>query len=109
LALRTNQAGESTFPEFLAASWRAGVVRYDVDFAERTVARYGNDGEDYRSLSQRRGGCVIAQALHPLSPRAAGSILVVGHLCQAAINSGNGLEGNRSRRRSRGTPAGAPE
>src|SRR5215831_4959465 len=24
-ALRTDQAGESTFPEFLAASWRAGV------------------------------------------------------------------------------------
>jgi uncharacterized protein YbcV (DUF1398 family) len=37
-ALRTDQAGESTFPEFLAASWRAGVVRYDVDFAARTVA-----------------------------------------------------------------------
>ena len=36
-ALRTDQAGESTFQEFLAASWRAGVVRYDVDFAERTV------------------------------------------------------------------------
>ena len=29
------QAGQSTFPEFLAASWRAGVVRYDVDFASR--------------------------------------------------------------------------
>jgi len=25
-ALRTDQAGESTFPEFLTASWRAGVV-----------------------------------------------------------------------------------
>ncbi len=25
-ALRIDQAGESTFPEFLAASWRAGVV-----------------------------------------------------------------------------------
>src|SRR5262249_32168443 len=34
-ALRTDQAGESTFPEFLAASWRAGVVRYDVDFNAR--------------------------------------------------------------------------
>ena len=30
-ALRTDQAGNSTFPEFLAALWRAGVVRYDVD------------------------------------------------------------------------------
>src|SRR5580692_8266100 len=39
-ALRIDQAGKSTFPEFLAASWRAGVVRYDVDFAARTVAYY---------------------------------------------------------------------
>lgn len=39
-ALRTDQAGESTFPEFLAASWRAGVVRYDVDFhAHRCLLR----------------------------------------------------------------------
>src|SRR5271155_1408838 len=46
-ALRTDQAGHSTFPEFLAASWRAGVVRYDVDFTSRTVAYYGCDGEEY--------------------------------------------------------------
>lgn len=46
-ALRTDQAGESTFPEFLAASWRAGVVRYDVDFLARTVAYYGCRGEEY--------------------------------------------------------------
>jgi len=46
-ALRTDQAGESTFPEFLAASWRAGVVRYEVDFAARTVAYYGCNGEEY--------------------------------------------------------------
>ncbi|HET9183351.1 MAG TPA: DUF1398 family protein [Candidatus Angelobacter sp.] len=46
-ALRTDQAGKSTFPEFLAASWRAGVVRYDVDFAARTVAYYGCNGEQY--------------------------------------------------------------
>jgi uncharacterized protein YbcV (DUF1398 family) len=37
-ALRTDQAGNSSFQEFLAASWRAGVVRYDVDFAARKVA-----------------------------------------------------------------------
>lgn len=47
LALRTDQAGQSTFPEFLAASWHAGVVRYDVDFAARTVAYYGCNGEEY--------------------------------------------------------------
>jgi len=46
-ALRTDQAGESTFPEFLASTWRAGVVRYDVDFAARTVAYYGCNGEEY--------------------------------------------------------------
>jgi uncharacterized protein YbcV (DUF1398 family) len=46
-ALRTDQAGNSTFPEFLEASWRAGVVRYDVDFTARTVAYYGCNGEEY--------------------------------------------------------------
>lgn len=46
-ALRIDQAGESTFPEFLAASWRSGVVRYDVDFEGRTVAYCGCNGEEY--------------------------------------------------------------
>jgi uncharacterized protein YbcV (DUF1398 family) len=46
-ALRIDQAGKSTFPEFLSASWRAGVVRYDVDFAVRRVAYYGCHGEEY--------------------------------------------------------------
>ncbi|MGO8816881.1 MAG: DUF1398 domain-containing protein [Terriglobia bacterium] len=46
-ALRIDQAGKSTFPEFLAACWRAGVVRYDVDFAARIVAYYGCLGEEY--------------------------------------------------------------
>lgn len=46
-ALRTDQAGGSTFPEFLLASWRAGIVRYDVDFAARNVTYYGCNGEEY--------------------------------------------------------------
>jgi uncharacterized protein YbcV (DUF1398 family) len=46
-ALRTDQAGKSTFPEFLAASWHAGVVRYDVDFERRVVTYYGCNGEEY--------------------------------------------------------------
>lgn len=46
-ALRTDQAGESTFPEFLMASWKAGVVRYDVNFAARTCNYYGVAGEEY--------------------------------------------------------------
>lgn len=46
-ALRTDQAGESTFPQFLAAAWRAGVVSYEVDLAARTVAYYGVNEEKY--------------------------------------------------------------
>lgn len=46
-AIRADQAGHSTFPEFLAASWRAGVVRYDVNFEARTVSYYGSHGEAY--------------------------------------------------------------
>ncbi len=45
--LRTDQAGKSTFPEFLLASWHAGVVRYDVDLTARTVTYYGCHGEAY--------------------------------------------------------------
>ena len=46
-ALRVDQAGESTFPEFLNATWLAGVVRYDVDLEARTVAYQGCHGEEY--------------------------------------------------------------
>jgi uncharacterized protein YbcV (DUF1398 family) len=46
-ALRIDQAGNSTFSEFLDASWRAGVSRYEVDFTARTVAYYGCNGEQY--------------------------------------------------------------
>jgi len=46
-ALRRDQGGDSTFPEFLAASWSAGVVRYEVDFAARTVSYYGCHGQEY--------------------------------------------------------------
>jgi uncharacterized protein YbcV (DUF1398 family) len=46
-ALRTDQAGRSTFPEFLMSAWRAGIVRYDVDFIGRTVTYFGCRGESY--------------------------------------------------------------
>lgn len=46
-ALRVDQAGESTFPEFLDATWQAGVVRYDVNLEARTVAYQGCNGEEY--------------------------------------------------------------
>ncbi|HZZ18918.1 MAG TPA: DUF1398 family protein [Opitutaceae bacterium] len=45
--LRTDQAGQSTFPEFLASAWKAGVVRYSVDFEGRTCTYYGSAGEEY--------------------------------------------------------------
>jgi uncharacterized protein YbcV (DUF1398 family) len=47
VALRTDQAGKSTFPEFLMATWRAGIVRYDVDFDARKCTYYGCKGEEY--------------------------------------------------------------
>jgi uncharacterized protein YbcV (DUF1398 family) len=46
-ALRTDQQGKSTFPEFLQSAWKAGVVGYDVDFAARKVTYFGADGEFY--------------------------------------------------------------
>jgi uncharacterized protein YbcV (DUF1398 family) len=46
-ALRTGQAGESTFPEFLLACWHAGVVRYDVDFRACTCTYCGCKDEQY--------------------------------------------------------------
>ncbi|MDP1880000.1 MAG: DUF1398 family protein [Parachlamydiaceae bacterium] len=46
-ALRIDQVGQSTFPEFLKASWEAGVVSYIVDFEKRVVNYYGVLGESY--------------------------------------------------------------
>lgn len=46
-AIRTDQEGRSTFPEFLQAAWKAGVVGYDVDLTIRKVIYYGAAGESY--------------------------------------------------------------
>jgi len=46
-AIRTDQKGESTFPEFLQSTWNAGVVGYDVDFVSRKITYYGAKGEIY--------------------------------------------------------------
>ncbi len=45
--LKIDQAGQSTFPEFLKGSWEAGVVSYIVDFEKRLVIYYGVLGESY--------------------------------------------------------------
>ena len=39
--------GHCTFSEFLHASWKAGVIEYEVDFITRKVNYYGANGESY--------------------------------------------------------------
>lgn len=46
-AIRTDQEGRSTFPEFVEASFRAGVVRYEVDLHARECRYVGTRGESY--------------------------------------------------------------
>lgn len=46
-ALRIDQAGEGTFPEFLKSAWEAGVVSYEVDFEKYKVKYFGVLGESY--------------------------------------------------------------
>ncbi|HEX7663930.1 MAG TPA: DUF1398 family protein [Polyangiaceae bacterium] len=46
-ALRADQSGRTTFPEFLRAAWEAGVVRYVADFDARTVTYVGVTGDEY--------------------------------------------------------------
>lgn len=57
-ALRTDQEGKSTFPEFLQSTWRAGVIKYEVDFESRQCTYFGVGGEkyveDYPAVEVRR-------------------------------------------------------
>jgi uncharacterized protein YbcV (DUF1398 family) len=46
-AIRSDQAGDSSFAEFLNGVWRAGVVQYECDFDARTVTYCGARGERY--------------------------------------------------------------
>lgn len=46
-ALRADQEGRSTFPEFLQSTWKAGVIGYEVDLLGRTVTYVGVNGETY--------------------------------------------------------------
>jgi len=46
-ALKIDQAGQSSFQEFLRSSWEAGVVSYVVDFEKRVVTYYGVLNESY--------------------------------------------------------------
>jgi len=46
-AIRADQQGLSTFPEFLESTWKAGVIGYDADFVHRKVTYFGVNGENY--------------------------------------------------------------
>lgn len=46
-AIRADQAGKTSFPEFLAAIWSAGVVAYVADFDQRTVTYRGIEDTTY--------------------------------------------------------------
>lgn len=49
-ALRADQRGETAFRKFVAACWRAGVVRYEVDTTARICRYLGSEGEQYVEL-----------------------------------------------------------
>ena len=46
-ALRRDQQGDSTYPEFMIATWQAGVLTYDVDLTERTCTYIAATGQRY--------------------------------------------------------------
>lgn len=46
-AIRSDQAGESSYPEFVSGCWNAGVLHYEVDLAARTCTYVGVLGESY--------------------------------------------------------------
>ncbi|WP_228258622.1 DUF1398 family protein [Acinetobacter sp. ANC 4910] len=46
-ALRADQSGQTTFPEFLQAIWSAGIIRYVVNLVARHIIYYGCSGESY--------------------------------------------------------------
>ncbi len=46
-AIRSDQEGHCTFPAFLSASWKAGVIEYEVDLISRKITYYGINGVSY--------------------------------------------------------------
>lgn len=46
-ALRADQAGHTTFPQFAQRAWRAGVVRWVVDLEQRTCTYFGSGEQTY--------------------------------------------------------------
>nr|UKS68470.1 DUF1398 family protein [Lactococcus garvieae] len=46
--IRANQAGKISFPEFLASLWKAGVIRYEVDFTTQQMSYFGAFDQVYQ-------------------------------------------------------------
>ena len=46
-ALRSDQAGRTTFTEFVQGCRQAGIVRFEVDLAARTCTYFGADDDHY--------------------------------------------------------------
>jgi len=46
-AIRADQAGQTTFADFLADSWKAGVIRFRVDLTDHTCTYFGAAGHRY--------------------------------------------------------------
>jgi uncharacterized protein YbcV (DUF1398 family) len=46
-ALRADQDGQTTFPQFAEAAWRAGVVRWVVALGDRTCTYFGSGDHTY--------------------------------------------------------------
>jgi uncharacterized protein YbcV (DUF1398 family) len=46
-AIRADQAGRTSFPEFLRSSWNAGVIHFRVGLNERTCTYFGTASNHY--------------------------------------------------------------
>jgi len=51
-AIHSDHEGLCSFPKFLHAYWKAGVIEYEVDFITRKVTYYVAHGESYFEESQ---------------------------------------------------------
>lgn len=55
-AIRSDQEGRSSFPEFVAAIWAAGVWHYEVDLEARTCTYVGAEGGEYVESYEAQSG-----------------------------------------------------
>ena len=46
--IRANQEGKISFSEFLFSLWKAGVIRYEVDFSKRQMSYFGAFDQVYQ-------------------------------------------------------------